>query len=260
MTPVCQDVADIDANQRMDLRAFSIFSSLSEDQLERVREATRVRHFARRELVCRKDDPADGLYLLVSGQLQVMDVSEQGQEIGLNLIRPGAFFGELSVIDDRARSAHIMAIEPSTVGVVPQADARQLFYHLPGAAEAMMRHLAGLVRTVTDYRVLLALPSALQRVFALLNQLGRPMPGGLVVIQNMPKQHEVAIMVNTSRETVSRAIAQLVADGILEKDYRRLIVRRPDRLAELARHPGLSPQSKPNVAAANTLQRSVRDT
>jgi CRP-like cAMP-binding protein len=244
----------------MDFRAFSIFSKLSDPQLEAVRAQTRLRQFSRRELVCRKDDPADGLYLLFSGQLQVMDVSEHGQEIGLNLIRPNAFFGELSVIDDRARSAHIMALEPSTVGVVPQVAARQLFYNVPEAAEAMMRHLAGLVRTVSDFRVLLALPSAVQRVFALLDQMGRPMPGGLIVIQNLPKQHEMAIMVNTSRETVSRAIAQLVADGVLEKDYRRLIVRRPDRLAELARQPGMPPQSKVNVATANTPLRSAPDT
>lgn len=244
----------------MDLRAFSIFSTLSDAQLEAVQAVTRIRQFARRDMVCRKDDPADGLYLLLSGQLQVMDVSENGHEIGLNLIRPGSFFGELSVIDDRARSAHIMAIEPSMVGVVPQAAARQLFYHLPEAAEAMMRHLADMVRSLTEFRVLLAMPSAFQRVFALLDRLGRPMPGGLVVIQNMPKQHEVAIMINTSRETVSRAITQLVADGVLEKDYRRLIVRRPDRLAELARLPEVSQPSQATVAASSTPRRSVPDT
>ena len=60
-----------------------------------------------------------------------------------------------------------------------------------------MRHLAALVRSLTDFRVLLALPSAFQRVYALLYQMGRPMPGGLIVIQHLPKQHEIAIMVNT---------------------------------------------------------------
>ena len=219
----------------MDLRAFSIFAKLPDHQLEEVRKAVRLRHFARREMVCRKDAPADGLYLLFSGQLQVLNIAEDGRETGLNLIKPGAFFGELSVIDDRSRSAHIVAIEPATVGVVPQSAARDLFYRLPGTAEAMMRHLATLVRSLTDFRVMLALPSAFQRVYALLHQLGKPGPGGLVVIQNLPKQHEVAIMVNTSRETVSRAIAQLVAEGVLEKDYRRLIVRRPDRLEELVK-------------------------
>jgi DNA-binding GntR family transcriptional regulator len=60
------------------------------------------------------------------------------------------------------------------------------------------------------------------------------MPGGLVAIQNLPKQQEIAIMINTSRETVSRAIAHLVATGVLEKDFRRLIVRDPNRLRRLA--------------------------
>lgn len=239
----------------MDLRAFSIFADLPEEQLEEVRRSTRVRHFARREVVCRKDDPADGLYLLFSGQLQVVDVSENGQEIGLNLIKPGAFFGELSVVDDRARAAHVIALEASTVGVLPQSAARDLFYKLPKTAEAMMRHLTALVRSMTDYRVLLALPSAFQRVHALLHRLGKPMPGGLVVIQHLPKQHEVAIMVNTSRETVSRAIAQLIAEGVVEKDYRRLIVRRPARLLELATQP--DPPAQGAITAAHANRRPV---
>lgn len=235
----------------MDLRRFSIFSKLPDDQLEEVRRETRLRHFGRREVVCRKDDPADGLYLLFSGQLQVMDVAENGQEIGLNLIKPGAFFGELSVIDDHPRAAHVVAIEASTVGVVPQVAARELFYKLPGTAEAMMRHLTALVRSMTDFRVLLGLPSAFQRVHALLHQMGRPMPGGLVVVQHLPKQHEIAIMVNTSRETVSRAIAQLVAEGVVEKDYRRLIVRRPARLRELATNAELPAQGTLKTVPAN---------
>src|SRR5206468_11168328 len=81
---------------------------------------------------------------------------------------------------------------------------------------------------------LLAIPNAQQRVYALLVQMGQQMPGGLVVIQNLPKQQEVAIMINTSRETVSRAVAHLVSIGILEKDFKRLIVRDPQRLRRLA--------------------------
>lgn len=245
--------------EHMDLRIFSIFAKLPDQQLEEVQKAVRLRHLARRDVVCRKDAPADGFYLLFSGQLQVLDIAEDGRETGLNLLKPGAFFGELSVIDDRSRSAHIVAIEQSTVGIVPQADARRLFYHIPEAAEAMMRHLTAMVRSLTEYRVLLAMPNAVQRVFALLNQLGHPMPGGLVVIQNLPKQHEVAIMVNTSRETVSRAIAQLVAQGVLEKDYRRLIVRRPDRLAELARG-SVEPGPKSTAAPAKKPPHSALDT
>jgi DNA-binding GntR family transcriptional regulator len=53
-----------------------------------------------------------------------------------------------------------------------------------------------------------------------------------VVIERLPTQQEISIMVNTSRETVSRAIHMLIQRGVVEKDLRRLIVRRPDVLRE----------------------------
>lgn len=217
-----------------DLRKFPLFAKLPEEELAVTSGLTRVRSFARRELVCRKEDAADGVYMLFSGLLQAVDIAEDGREIGLNLIKPGNFFGELSVIDGQPRSAHVIALQPSVVGILPQNAAREVFYKLPATAEAMMKHLTSLVRNLSSFRALLAIPNAQQRVYALLQQLGQQMPGGLVVIQNMPKQQEMAIMINTSRETVSRAIAHLVATGVLEKDFRRLIVRDPQRLRRLA--------------------------
>ena len=218
----------------VDLRKFQLFENLPENELKIANALLRVKNFARREIVCRKEETSDGLYLLFSGQLQAVDIAEDGREIGLNLIKPGAFFGELSVIDGLPRSAHIVALQPSVVGIIPQGPAREIFYKLPAAAEAMMRHLTTLVRNLSTYRALLAIPNAQQRVYALLQQLGQQMPGGLIVIQNLPKQQEVAIMINTSRETVSRAIAHLVALGVLQKDFRRLIVREPAKLRQMA--------------------------
>jgi CRP-like cAMP-binding protein len=218
----------------MDLRKFPLFANLPEEELKITSGLLRMKNFGRRELVCRKEDAADGLYMLFSGSLQAVDIAEDGREIGLNLIKPGSFFGELSVIDGQPRSAHVIALQPSVVGVIPQQAAREVFYRLPATAEAMMKHLAALVRNLSAFRALLAIPNAQQRVYALLQQLAQQMPGGLVAIQNLPKQQEIAIMINTSRETVSRAIAHLVQTGVIEKDFRRLIVRDPHRLRRLA--------------------------
>ena len=224
----------------LNLRAFPIFSPLNDEQLASIAALVRLRRLDRGDVACRKDDTADGLYLLTSGQLQVFEITEDGREIGLNLIHPGAFFGELSVIDDLPRSAHIAAIEPSVIGLLPQAAARRLFYQVPEMAEAMMKHLAGMVRSMSRHRVLLGIPNAFQRVFTLLLQMSRSMPGGLVVVQDVPRQQQMAIMLNTSRETVSRAIAELVQAGVVEKDLRRLIVRKPEMLRQWA-HPSGSP-------------------
>lgn len=139
----------------LNLRVFPIFSPLNDEQLASIAPLVRLRRLDRGDVACRKDDTADGLYLLASGQLQVFEITEDGREVGLNLIQPGAFFGELSVIDDLPRSAHIAAIEPSVVGLLPQAAARKLFYQVPEMAEAMMKHLTGMVRSMSRHRVLL---------------------------------------------------------------------------------------------------------
>ena len=59
-------------------------------------------------------------------------------------------------------------------------------------------------------------------------------PGGMWVINDLPTHQEIAIMVNTSRETVTRALSSLVAAGVVEKDMRRLLIRKPDALKRLA--------------------------
>ena len=218
----------------MNLRDFSIFSPLTDAQLAAIAPLVRLRRLDKGDVACRKGDAPDGLYLLASGRLQVFEITEDGREVGLNLIQPGAFFGELSVIDDLPRSAHIVAMEPSVVGVLPQTEARRLFYQVPEMAEVMMKHLAGTVRSMSRHRVLLGIPNAFQRVFSLLIQMSRSMPGGLIVVQDVPRQQQIAIMLNTSRETVSRAITELIQSGVVEKDLRRLIVRKPDVLQQLA--------------------------
>ena len=104
----------------LNLRMYAIFSPLNDAQLASIAPLVRQRRLDRGEIACRKDDAADGLYLLASGQLQVFEITEDGREVGLNLIQPGTFFGELSVIDDLPRSAHIVATEPSVIGLLPR--------------------------------------------------------------------------------------------------------------------------------------------
>ena len=101
-------------------------------------------------------------------------------------------------------------------------------------AERLLKRMASTIRAAANYRTILGIPNAFQRVFALLNQFAKIAPGGLVVIEKMPTQQEIAIMVNTSRETVSRAIHILIQKGVVEKDMRRLIVRQPEALRKVA--------------------------
>lgn len=212
------------------LQKIPLLAGVDERALAQVAAALQLRTVERGRPVLQKGSVGEHLLFVLSGRLQVVDLTEDGREIGLDFLTAGDYFGELSIIDGLTRSASIMALENSLIAALPRSQALALIYHNPLVVERLLKRMAASIRTAANYRTIIGIPSAFQRVFALLNQFAKIAPGGLVVIDKMPTQQEIAITVNTSRETVSRAIHILIQKGVLEKDMRRLIVRQPDEL------------------------------
>lgn len=217
-----------------DLRKIPLLSDLPPEELGRVAADMRLRQYAKRETVINKGSSGDALLFLLAGQVQVVDVTEDGRAIGLNLLQPGDFFGEIAVIDGGARSASVTALTEAVVAFLPRATALWLFSHCAPVAERILQHMARKIRRESEFRALLSIHNAFRRVYALLNLLKQVHPGGIVVVENLPTQQDIAIMVNTSRETVSRAMTHVLEQGIVEKDMRRLIIRKPEALTQLA--------------------------
>lgn len=216
------------------LRKLTLFNNLEDVVLTSIESRVRWRNLQPDEVVCHKGDASDGLYVLSQGRLMVYDLLSNGQEISLTVLTPGSFFGELSVIDLLPRTAYIKAIEHSLVGLIPLAVAQDLFYKHPLISQQMMTHLAGKVREMTVERVLLSLPNAFQRVCAWLLQAQIKGSDGAWLVRKAPKQLDLANLLNTSRETVSRSMARLMREGVIQKDLQGLRVLRPDELNRLA--------------------------
>lgn len=224
------------AESEAKLAHLPLLQGIDQATLSRVAASVTWRSVKKKESAILKGSAGDHLMFLVNGRMQVLDITESGREIGLNLLVAGDYFGELAVIDDLPRSASVIAMETSEVAFLPKAQSLALFHQNALVAERVIRGLAKKLRTASVYQTILCLPSASQRVFALLQRLCATAPGGLVVVEHAPKQQELAIMANTSRETVSRAIKVLLDRGIVEKDNHRLIVRKPDALRTLSNH------------------------
>lgn len=218
----------------LQLRKFILFNDVEDVVLASLESRVRWRNLKSDELVCRKGDASDGLYVVSEGSLLVYDLLHNGLEVSLTVLSPGSFFGELSVIDLLPRTAYIKATEKSLVGLIPLANAQDLFYTHPLMAKRMMAHLASKVREMTIERVLLSLPNAFQRVCAWLLHAQVKTPDGLWLVRKVPKQLDLANLLNTSRETVSRSMARLMRDGVILKDVQGLMVLRPDELNRLA--------------------------
>lgn len=178
------------------------------------------------------------LVAVLRGQLQKTEASEDGRITGIGFVNPGEVLDWLSVVDDAPMICSVSTTQETDVLLLPIQTVRQLLQAHPTLANRVLLQLAQDVRRNTEQRQMLTLPNAHQRVFVQIVQLaaqhqGQPLGQGGAVT-NLPKQHEIAAMVNTSRETVSRAIQMLVKKGILVKHGHRFVVQHADQLKQLA--------------------------
>lgn len=220
---------------RETLGRIPLLANLDEDEKRRVLGELRIQRVARRDVVIQREGDGNSLLFLLSGQLQVVNVTEDGRAVGLRLLAPGDFFGEIAVISDCPRTASVVALHPSVVAFLPRATALHLFSHSPSVANKMLRHLAEKIRRDSEFRALLSIHNASRRVYSLLGILKQTKPGGLEVVENLPTHQDIAIMLNTSRETVTRSLLALSRQGVVQKDLNRLIIRSPDLLQKLMR-------------------------
>jgi len=191
------------------------------------------KRLARNEVLCSKGEAAHALYVLLEGQLRVFEIGPDGREVGLNYLLPPTVFGELAVIDDSPRSAHVVAVTPSRVAAVPKGALMQVMRASPDAAMALVRHLTAMVRRLSSNQNLLALPTVQQRVAAVLLNLAQKQPQAPWLVPSLPPQKELAMMVKASRETVSRVLNRFADDGLLRKEGKRLLLLQPEALQAL---------------------------
>lgn len=217
------------------VRALPLFRDLDEDTFQVLASGAFFRTLSKGELLCSRDDPSSALYVLIKGQLQVFNLSREGQVLGLSLLRSPVVLGELGVIDGAPRSADISAACEAAVALIPRHVVLDVFTHDPKASQAMLRHLVTMVRKASHHQNILSMPSAHQRVCAVLVDLveqAAPLTEGVVI--DFPPHKVLASLVNTSRESVSRSLRQLQELRILKKQGRRVLVLRPDYLRQEA--------------------------
>jgi len=216
------------------LAQFPLLQPLPKESLADLSAAMTLRSFARRSMVMSKDSPNQELGFLVEGRLQGVDFTVDGRSVGLYFVDPGDYFGELSVVDGQAASEFVVAAAKSTVAVLEARAARDLIFSHAELARAVMVRLAQRVRLVTAQRTLLGLPNPFQRLCVLLQQLPQSRLGTQVHIDNAPTHQELAIMINASRETVTRAFHVLFFHTILVREGNTLKVTNAAMLKDIA--------------------------
>lgn len=204
------------------------------------------RSYAKREVVLQKDRPAPALCFLLEGRLQGVDFTMDGREVGLYFVNPGDYFGDLSVIDGGLQPEFVTAVARSRVLLVPHDLVRPILFAHARVAEVLCSSLSLRLRQTVAQRRILGLANPLQRVCAQLQLLMREQ-AGQALVPNVPTHQELAIMINASRETVSRVFQLLQGRGIVERAGNDLRVDHPRVLEDIVHGRDLPPGASPET-------------
>jgi CRP/FNR family cyclic AMP-dependent transcriptional regulator len=214
------------------LRRVPLFSDLAEGELARFAEVTREREYPKNSVILFEDDPGDALYIVSTGQVKVVLIGEDGREVILSVLGDGDFFGEMALIDDEPRSAHVIAMKDSHLLVLRRDDFQAQIQGHPAIALKLLRELVQRLRRADVKIGGLVLLDVNGRVAQLLLDLAEE-SGGPKITRKLT-HHTIAQMIGSSRETVSRAMRDLVERGLIEVSRREITIRQSDPLKSMA--------------------------
>lgn len=217
---------------------WQLLASLEDDERRLVLAAARPRRYARGAVVVHEGEPAESLHLVASGRLAVRVTTPDGENATLNVLGPGDYFGELSLLDGRTpvRSASVVALEPAETRTLSATAFRELRRRHRAADQLLLVLLARRVEELSG-RLVEAMYDALdRRVSRRLADLARVYDEGAGRAVTVPlTQEHLAELVGGTRPSVNQVLQRLAAEGVVALGRGRITIVDPQALARLAR-------------------------
>lgn len=216
------------------LRNFSIFEELSDEEFRAVLAKINLVRFERGETIIAHEAHDTDVYLLLEGQALANRYSLAGREISYRRLPPNSYVGELAVFDGQPRSVNIVALSDVTMGRLSGAAFRELMAAMPSLTHALLRDLSARIRELSDRIYETTASSVKMRFYTELIRvaMAQESDGDEIILKNPPTHAEWAATVGGQRETITRAMSELTALGLLQKQGRSLVIPDLDRLMD----------------------------
>jgi CRP/FNR family transcriptional regulator len=210
-----------------------IFSGLSETQLTAVGQITIRRHYGRGESIFSEGDAGSGFFVVAEGQVKIYKLSPEGKEQILHIINPGEPFGEVAVFTGRSFPANAQALVESRLLFFPRNAFVELIAKNPALALSMLAILSMRLRQFTVQIENLSLKEVPGRLASYL----------IILMQEQNKETEIrlpiskgqlASLLGTIPETLSRIFAKMSDQGLIEVEGRKIYLLDRNGLAEVS--------------------------
>lgn len=218
------------------LKKIPFLSALSPKHLNEVYRLAEELEVAPRQSVFAKRQDSDAMFIVLSGRIKIFTNSASKKRKTFAYLKEGEFFGEMSLLEGTTRSAAAQAVEPSRLLMIRKKDFQRLLVDDPKLSMYLLKTVCERLRRANEEIEGLLFRNILGRVakaiLDLAKRSGERHNGGLVLKERFTQQ-ELADVVGTTREPLTRALSSLRRAGLVEQHDGRYSVPAPDKLAGL---------------------------
>ncbi len=225
------------ADGREFLAKHDLLGHLTPEELDRLLAPARVERLDEGRVLFRKGDPGDSLYVVLAGRIAIGTTSGDGKEVVLNVLGRGEVFGEIALLDGKARTADATAMAECHLLVLERSDFMPFLESHPEVAARLIAVLCERVRWVSESyedALFMDLPARLaKRLLRLAEAYGEPAEESGTRIEFPLSQQELAKMAGVSRESVNKLLRAWQAQGLIAHDQSHVTILDPARLKRL---------------------------
>lgn len=208
------------------LAGIELFRDLNHDERAVIASRCHAHRYAAKEQVLAVDDPSRDVLFVVSGEVRVTLYSPQGKEVIFRHQTAGEMLGELAAIDSSPRSAHVLAEEDTLLVSLSPEDFRSVLEDHPSVNWQVLTRLVGLVRLLSERVYEFSALQVPMRVRAELQRLARVNMTGEneARIDPAPAHWEIAGIIGTHREAVTRELNELAKRDVLTREGHAIVI------------------------------------
>lgn len=228
---ICKNMPEdgsMSIKQRIEVLAKSaLFQNLPEAALMDLAQHAVERKIQQGQILFTANEPADGLYVVLSGSVRAFRENIDGREQTIHVEHAGGTLAEVAVFDGGAYPSSTMAEEDSEVLFLAKEDVRRFLLRHPEAALAALALMAKKLRVVASLAEQLALKDVSQRLAMLLLEEAKRKSSKLQdgISFSLPLSHtQLASRLGSVREVVTRSLQKLVQQGIIDARGHRIVI------------------------------------
>ena len=206
------------------LRKIPLFAQVGDSDLETIASHLIERRYPRNATIVEEGLPGDYMYVIREGRVKVTKLSEDGREKILEMLGEGSFFGEMALLDQAPRSATVKTLTPAVLLALSRSDFLGVLRRSPDLAMAVIQELTRRLRETDEQASSLSFLRVKDRTKGLLRRLAEsPVDNSWRATPTLTHQ-QIADMIGTSRETVTRVVKELKQDGWLQQQGKHYLV------------------------------------